>query len=81
MLKTTMKFRIIILFFLSLTLDSLAQRCGGHFNFRIYDQKSKVLTPSLADTIFYGVLIWLYPKRYGMMYVPTPAHDKIYTRM
>lgn len=54
MLKTTMKFRIIILFFLSLTLDSLAQRCGGHFNFRIYDQKSKVLTPSLADTIFYA---------------------------
>ncbi len=54
MLKTTMKFRIIILFFLSLTLDGFAQRCGGHFNFRIYDQNSKVLTPSLADTIFYA---------------------------
>lgn len=49
-----MKFRIIILFLLLLTLDSFAQRCGGHFNFRIYDQNSKIISPTLADTIFYA---------------------------
>ena len=49
-----MKFKIINIFLLLLTLDCLAQRCGGHFRFRVYDINTKKISPTLKDTIFYS---------------------------
>ena len=50
-LKTTMKFKLIVILFYCLSFESLAQRCGGKFFFRIYDSNAKLVNPILSDTI------------------------------